>query len=91
MQSLPGDTPGIPHAQGLYDPEYEHDACGVGYIVSIDGVKSHKVNWISYSKVVFYLTIAEHLKFVYTVKLSEPNLLSTKFVLVVDRCLICIG
>jgi hypothetical protein len=31
------------------------------------------------------------LKFVYTVKLSEPNLLSTKFVLVVDRCLICIG
>jgi hypothetical protein len=44
MQSLPGDTPGIPHAQGLYDPEYEHDACGVGYIVSIDGVKSHKVN-----------------------------------------------
>ena len=43
MQSLPGDIPGIPHAQGLYDPEYEHDACGVGYIVSIDGVKSHKV------------------------------------------------
>lgn len=44
MPTVPGDIPGIPPAQGLYDPEYEHDACGVGYIVSIDGVKSHKVN-----------------------------------------------
>lgn len=43
MPAVPGDIPGIPQAQGLYNPEYESDACGVGYIVSIDGVKSHKV------------------------------------------------
>lgn len=29
--------------QGLYDPKYEHDACGIGGIVSIDGEKSHKL------------------------------------------------
>ena len=34
---------GMPLAQGLYDPWYEKAACGVGYVVSIDGTKSHKV------------------------------------------------
>lgn len=33
-----------PEAQGLYDPQNEHDACGVGFIVAIDGRRSHKVN-----------------------------------------------
>ena len=28
---------------GLYDPSYEHDACGIGAVVSIDGIKSHKI------------------------------------------------
>jgi glutamate synthase domain-containing protein 2/glutamate synthase domain-containing protein 1/glutamate synthase domain-containing protein 3 len=32
-----------PVAQGLYRPEYEHDACGLGFICHIKGVKSHKV------------------------------------------------
>jgi glutamate synthase (ferredoxin) len=27
--------------QGLYDPQYEHDACGVGFIVDLKGRKSH--------------------------------------------------
>ncbi len=27
----------------LYDKRYEHDACGIGAVVSIDGVKSHEV------------------------------------------------
>ncbi len=27
--------------QGLYDPEFEHDSCGVGFICSIKGVKSN--------------------------------------------------
>jgi glutamate synthase domain-containing protein 2/glutamate synthase domain-containing protein 1/glutamate synthase domain-containing protein 3 len=30
-------------AQGLYDPRNEHDACGVGFIVSIAGNRSHQV------------------------------------------------
>ncbi|GAB0093859.1 glutamate synthase [Sergentomyia squamirostris] len=32
-----------PVKQGLYDPENEHEACGVGFIVSIDGKSSHKI------------------------------------------------
>jgi glutamate synthase (ferredoxin) len=30
-----------PPAQGLYDPWYEHDSCGVGFVVNIKGVRSH--------------------------------------------------
>ncbi|MFK7816491.1 MAG: glutamate synthase large subunit [Gammaproteobacteria bacterium] len=29
--------------QGLYDPAYESDACGVGFVVDIKGRKSHKI------------------------------------------------
>ncbi|MDP6581427.1 MAG: hypothetical protein QF681_12300, partial [Vicinamibacterales bacterium] len=32
-----------PSAQGLYDPSQEHDACGVGFVVNIKGVRSHKL------------------------------------------------
>lgn len=35
-----------PPAQGLYDPINEHEACGVGFIVAIDGKRSHKVYYI---------------------------------------------
>lgn len=28
---------------GLYDESFEHDACGIGAIASIDGIKSHKI------------------------------------------------
>ncbi len=30
-------------AQGLYDPAYEHDACGTGFVASIDGQVSHSI------------------------------------------------
>ncbi|KAI7900943.1 uncharacterized protein BX663DRAFT_438496 [Cokeromyces recurvatus] len=33
----------IPSAQGLYNPEYEKDACGVGFMVHIKGERSHKI------------------------------------------------
>jgi glutamate synthase domain-containing protein 1 len=29
--------------QGLYDPGYEHDACGVGFVVNVDGKRDHKI------------------------------------------------
>lgn len=29
--------------RGLYDPRNEHDACGVGFIVNMKGVKSHQI------------------------------------------------
>ena len=30
------------HNMGLYSPSYEHDACGIGAIASIKGIKTHK-------------------------------------------------
>ncbi len=30
-------------AYTLYDKRYEHDACGIGAVVSVDGIKSHRV------------------------------------------------
>ena len=32
-----------PEKAGLYDPSFEHDACGIGAIANIKGIKSHKV------------------------------------------------
>lgn len=26
----------------LYDPSFEHDACGIGAVVNIKGIKTHK-------------------------------------------------
>ncbi len=31
------------HEGGLYDPRFEHDACGVGFVANIKGVKSHEI------------------------------------------------
>ncbi len=33
----------LPRQQGLYSPQYEHDACGIGMLANIKGVRSHKV------------------------------------------------
>jgi glutamate synthase (ferredoxin) len=34
---------GLPEKQGLYDPAFERDACGVGFVVDIKGRKSHAI------------------------------------------------
>ena len=34
---------GPPARQGLYDPRFEHDACGVGFVANIKGHKSHRI------------------------------------------------
>ena len=34
---------GFPAKQGLYDPQNEHDACGVGFICNLHGKKSHDI------------------------------------------------
>ena len=34
---------GLPVAQGLYDPAHEHDACGLGFVASIKGHRSHDI------------------------------------------------
>ena len=35
--------PGYPTKQGLYDPRFEHDACGIGFVVNIKGEQSHEI------------------------------------------------
>src|SRR6516164_3391748 len=35
--------PGLPPAQGLYDPALDKDSCGVGFIADIKGRRSHKL------------------------------------------------
>ncbi|HXI52976.1 MAG TPA: glutamate synthase large subunit [Candidatus Saccharimonadales bacterium] len=37
---IPRHAPG---KQGLYDPQFEHDACGVGFLVNVKGRKSHGI------------------------------------------------
>ena len=32
-----------PPKQGLYDPQYEHDACGFGFVVDVQGRKSNRI------------------------------------------------
>ncbi|HOJ77073.1 MAG TPA: glutamate synthase large subunit [Bacillota bacterium] len=34
---------GLPLKQGLYDPQHEHDACGIGFVVNIKGLQSHQI------------------------------------------------
>src|SRR5437773_1311579 len=34
---------GLPPKQGLYDPRFEHDGCGVGFVVNIKGEKSREI------------------------------------------------
>src|SRR6185436_9757256 len=34
---------GPPPPQGLYDPRFEHESCGVGFVVNIKGRKSHAI------------------------------------------------
>ncbi|MEX1217469.1 MAG: glutamate synthase large subunit [Acidimicrobiales bacterium] len=34
---------GLPKAQGLYDPRFEHDACGVNFVVHLKGERSHRI------------------------------------------------
>ncbi len=44
-----------PGKMGLYDPEFEHDSCGVGFIAHIKGKASHDI-------VINALTMLEHME-----------------------------
>ncbi len=34
---------GLPEKKGCYDPGFEHDSCGVGFVANIDGRKSREI------------------------------------------------
>src|SRR6185437_2569589 len=36
-------TGGLPKPQGLYDPRFEHDACGIGFVANLKGIRSHDI------------------------------------------------
>ena len=33
----------LPAKQGLYDPQYEHENCGAGFICNLNGEKSNEI------------------------------------------------
>ena len=34
---------GLPPKQGLYDPRFEHDACGIGFVADMHGRRTHRI------------------------------------------------
>ncbi len=42
MGYLPDSASHYPARQGLYDPAFEHDACGVSFVADLKGVPTHK-------------------------------------------------
>ncbi len=43
QEPLPSERIHFPPEQGLYDPRFEHDACGAGFICNVNGQKSHRI------------------------------------------------
>ncbi len=41
--TVPLRSGSLPVAQGLYDPRFEHDACGVSFVAHIKGRRSHDI------------------------------------------------
>ena len=41
--SLPQTYSQLPQPQGLYHPSHEKDACGLGFVVNINGAPSHDI------------------------------------------------
>ena len=39
----PPTNPGLPGKQGLYDPNFEHDSCGVGFVCQMKGQRSQGI------------------------------------------------
>ncbi|MCG3110511.1 MAG: glutamate synthase large subunit [Candidatus Manganitrophus sp. SB1] len=37
------NRPGFPAKQGLYDPQFEKDSCGIGFVADIKGRRSHDI------------------------------------------------
>ncbi len=40
---VPAPRTVAPGRQGLYDPTFEHEACGVGFVVDVKGRRSHQI------------------------------------------------
>ena len=40
---MSSSTTRSPEAHGLYDPRFEHDACGIGFVAQVHGKASHRI------------------------------------------------
>ena len=63
---------GYPAKQGLYSPEFEKEACGVGFVAKINGEKSHQV----FNIYIYIYTVVSVICYVYTRTCSEKRLFS---------------
>ncbi len=43
MTTISARDPRLPGPQGLYDPRFEHDSCGVGFVADMHNRKSHDI------------------------------------------------
>ena len=43
MKLIPNSNKYKEFSKGLYEPRFEHDACGIGAVANIKGVASHKI------------------------------------------------
>ncbi|MFP4547409.1 MAG: hypothetical protein ACLFQM_04705, partial [Fidelibacterota bacterium] len=43
MNTFKQNAAGQAVCQGLYDPKFEHDACGIGFIANINGKREHSI------------------------------------------------
>src|SRR5574341_1882477 len=42
-RSIRLNAAGVPERRGLYDPAYEHDSCGVGFVATLSAVPSQAI------------------------------------------------
>ena len=63
---------------GLYDPQFEHDACGIGAVVDIKGRKSHQT-------VDDALSIVERLEHRAGLRLGKRRIISSSMA---DMCML---
>lgn len=54
---------GYPPKQGLYSPDFETEACGVGFVAKINGEKSFQVTKTTLFLSIFSLNIP-HLRYI---------------------------
>ncbi len=43
QETVNKEVHGLPPKQGLYNPQHEHDACGIGFVADITGEKSNAI------------------------------------------------
>jgi len=60
---------GYPPKQGLYSPDFETEACGVGFVAKINGEKSYQVNE-------FLIVLFNTLLIIFSLRYSDCNIYS---------------